>query len=530
MHSLPEAEINRKVWFWPPNPGFRVSMADDNNPVDVYPHWRLHLNPDTDIIEVEAGNHVDWRRLMVAFLHDARAYDPRGVGIAHLALGRLHGVEPRGPYNTAMHMLAGMEFNRPMRTMLASVAATGEGDQVDRDPGGSAPSDTVTNDEEAPRSNTTDPEAATNSANTTPVSTEPGTTLPAKYKKLNRSTVHPEAAPGLRQYFLRDLRTLYVCASVSVNQVHGLITGLNDGVQGCLPHHRSVPIVPHGLNRQAASCAAVFERDPRPLDRDGLERMGVDGANRDHPGFDPREHVFYFRRLIAKLMRIEVRASGNNGSERDKNEEASTAFDQTIAAKAHASAMSRVKYLVALWPNDQRHLLSGSGTETLFRDFVVDRHPRLRDGFLSVVRGMETRWLQSMNVVNRGNNTLVASHSSDNTAAGYEARRRRVGNSSLLRHREEEEELAQQKREQEKKQNRALIDRIDISGVKNVAGAWVFGAEALALMGGSLESGPDMPEDDGEGEFPRLSAQVMSKLGIDLTRHRPGLIVSEFDG
>ena len=104
-------------------------MADDNNPVDVYPHWRLHLNPDTDIIEVEAGNHVDWRRLMVAFLHDARAYDPRGVGIAHLALGRLHGEPHRGPYNTAMHMLAGMEFNRPIRTMLASVAA-GEGDHI----------------------------------------------------------------------------------------------------------------------------------------------------------------------------------------------------------------------------------------------------------------------------------------------------------------------------------------------------------------------------------------------------------------
>jgi hypothetical protein len=47
----------------------------------------LQLNPDTDIIEVQRSQrtHVD---NLIAFFHDIVAYDPHGVGIAHLALGR----------------------------------------------------------------------------------------------------------------------------------------------------------------------------------------------------------------------------------------------------------------------------------------------------------------------------------------------------------------------------------------------------------------------------------------------------------
>lgn len=47
----------------------------------------LHINPETDTLEVqrERPNNKD---ILVGFLHDAVAYDPSGVGIVHLAMGR----------------------------------------------------------------------------------------------------------------------------------------------------------------------------------------------------------------------------------------------------------------------------------------------------------------------------------------------------------------------------------------------------------------------------------------------------------
>lgn len=47
----------------------------------------LHINPETDILEVHRER-LNNRDILVGFLHDAVAYDPSGVGVVHLAMGR----------------------------------------------------------------------------------------------------------------------------------------------------------------------------------------------------------------------------------------------------------------------------------------------------------------------------------------------------------------------------------------------------------------------------------------------------------
>lgn len=58
----------------------------------------LHINPETDLLEVrrELSHSIEG---LVAFLHDTVAYDPNGVGIRHLAMGRECEDAPYGPSN-----------------------------------------------------------------------------------------------------------------------------------------------------------------------------------------------------------------------------------------------------------------------------------------------------------------------------------------------------------------------------------------------------------------------------------------------
>ncbi|KAK6841121.1 hypothetical protein PG987_001981 [Apiospora arundinis] len=88
---------------------------------------RLRLNPDTDILEVQLLQHPARVDALVSFFHDAVASDPRGVGIAHLAMGRnmndlphLADLEPSTLHPSAARALQRL-FSQSLRTFYACV-------------------------------------------------------------------------------------------------------------------------------------------------------------------------------------------------------------------------------------------------------------------------------------------------------------------------------------------------------------------------------------------------------------------------
>ncbi|KAK8023901.1 hypothetical protein PG993_011967 [Apiospora rasikravindrae] len=88
----------------------------------------LRLNPDTDILEIQLAQAYARVDALVAFFHDLVASDPRGVGIAHLAMGRnmndivhLCDQDPSTLHPSAAQSLKRL-LSRSIRTFYACIA------------------------------------------------------------------------------------------------------------------------------------------------------------------------------------------------------------------------------------------------------------------------------------------------------------------------------------------------------------------------------------------------------------------------
>ncbi|KAK8135539.1 hypothetical protein PG984_003479 [Apiospora sp. TS-2023a] len=89
---------------------------------------RLRLNPDTDILEIQLAQGLARTDALVAFFHDMVASDPKGVGVAHLAMGRnmndimhLCDEDPATLHPSAQQALKRL-FSQSVRTFYSCIA------------------------------------------------------------------------------------------------------------------------------------------------------------------------------------------------------------------------------------------------------------------------------------------------------------------------------------------------------------------------------------------------------------------------
>jgi len=389
---------------------------------------RLLINPDNDIIQVEipmGGYAREKAKLLLSFLHDARANDPRERGIANLALGS--SVWGRC---VDIQTLSNLDWN----------AHVEGNDQEKKD-----------------RHNSNIP---------------PGI----------GAVPHPAAAEGLKSYFLHDLRTFYVYFYVSLEMArHEYLPGEERSSSRLsatvapegrstqttslpLPHHRSVPMAPFAYKatdrmspghrrviRQAPGVKAVYEHDPRPIEVDMQTPFRV--AADDHQMTEVRKHVFYWRRLMARLGHPDP----------------------------DSAVRSTVRYLVAARPLGRALEACPSGN--------------VRRATMHAIHASETRWIDS--IVEDTNVSPAGS-------------------------------MTGAERKHKRERYRAILDRVRYtssdpsggSGVHDVVGAWVFGPTACG----------EIPDDGPGREFPATPLDELRRMAIDLTVHRPGLLVVDLDG
>lgn len=178
----------------------------------------LHLNPDTDILEVQLEQ-ITRAPALVAFFHDVKANDPTGRGIAHLALGR---------NINDINQLAEL-------TSLAKCegSSSGTGRNQDR-----------------------------------PLSTHD---LP----------LHPVAAATMKQWLQTGLRTFYsvISPSIGARNMLGIFSWPCDG--GEYHQNRSLPISAQARHAQATEYSSVGP-DPRPIEEVDLAHVAVGTDPRRH--------------------------------------------------------------------------------------------------------------------------------------------------------------------------------------------------------------------------------------------------------
>ncbi|KAK8002116.1 hypothetical protein PG991_014338 [Apiospora marii] len=93
---------------------------------------RLRLNPETDILEIQLAQGLARTDALVAFFHDIVASDPKGVGIAHLAMGRnmndishLCDQDPSTLHPSAAQALKRL-FSQSIQTFYSCIAPGGD--------------------------------------------------------------------------------------------------------------------------------------------------------------------------------------------------------------------------------------------------------------------------------------------------------------------------------------------------------------------------------------------------------------------
>lgn len=94
----------------------------------------LYICPERDILWVTCDQNTRIMPMFVAFLHDVVAYDPKGIGVAHLALGgtnsgeaqELAGIDPRDLASPARDSLARL-LSSSLQTFYPVIEPTMEG-------------------------------------------------------------------------------------------------------------------------------------------------------------------------------------------------------------------------------------------------------------------------------------------------------------------------------------------------------------------------------------------------------------------
>jgi len=447
----------------------------------------LRLNPDTDIVDLsvecqlhsipgqtsELGNRLNAMEILIAFLYDAWAHDPRGVGISKLMLGR-------GLHDSAMQLI------QPYFDCSYF--------------GGDRDAQTVV-------------------------------------RGKGKAAVYPEAMYGLRKYFSgfanTETHAFYSAIRIPVrysgrHPIRGRIPGAVGDVDDMVEQwgdgrgrlRRATPLMPYpvrvgpyaglgvdpaaagGRKRDASSAvAAILDLDPRPfVGKDTASNLVLrrplissanDGAVQLPPQQlwrqDPRWNVMHWCRLL-----------------------------ETVADIPREKTLQGVRYLAAQWPAMEKGRVPHTAGLTGAKTAVSISH---REQVLAMFRRLD------------------ADRLGDLSQAGEDWLDLIINTSDVFW--QEEDEAHYRHAMQGAWEFQGLLEKPN-PDVPEVAGAWVFGSDALGDVfpppprtdgtgdenGGEDEGDGINAEDPDENQFRRR----LGKLEIDMTAHRPGLMVLDLDG
>ena len=425
----------------------------------------IRLCPETDIVELhsgmptqpvsghwyweyrERGTSVEVGKDLLAVLHDSWAHDPKGVGIARLALGR-----DQTSHDSNRERNEAMLLGSAVRRVLEEYPDTAG-------PGIRAYFSGFCNNA-----------AKTKLMYACAVVPIKEARQPYYHPKVNTNT-----ANGARSWNIDDMVHAYPLIATTLKRPVPPVW-----------FRRGIPVMPHAMWTQTVEIGAEMDDgDPRPIENEGPPGAHVMHLTTHHrrghgPGSvnigggtrRPLRTVFYWRRMLRSLF-----LSPSNDS-----------HDSTCIDDLDKTIMARTRYLVAIWPEDNNYARASYRNGNNMTAGNDDGGTRGDDNFFHEthteggIQGMFRR--------------------ADKSWFAYCSR-----SASMVTPAEINDQI------------NGVMRENDV-GVREVAGAWVFAADAMG----------EIPPDGGEDGVALPEPLVASHRDttpqtIDLKVHRPGLFV-----